>query len=741
MQLSITKAHYYLFLIMSLMCARGIYGGTPTLGRLYKSKVRTSSKTYELGSHVIYLSPLPGATLATPGSNIIVRGDIVLNPADVALARFRVVGSSSGSHDGTVLLSDDNRTVLFQPAEKFELGEKVSVSMDGAIRSADGDSVHVDPFSFTVSGTDIDSDARLVSQIRMQEEEANARNVDVRGQARKAAGVAALGALAGGQDSLPADFPFLTVTKSVNPSPGYVFLATLNGSSANNYGNYLLMADNQGKPVYFKNVGSKSSLDFKIQPDGTLTYFDQNSDYHYVMNTSFKVIDSISCTNGYFNDDHDLRILPDGHILLLCDDYQLVDMSKLVSGGDPAALVTGNIIQELDKSRHVVFQWRSWDHFNITDATHENLQAHTIDYVHANAIEVDTDGNVILSSRHLDEITKINVETGDIMWRLGGKNNQFTFVNDSIGFSHQHAVRRITNGDITLFDNGNYHTPPFSRAVEYKLDMVNKTATLVWQYRHTPDLYGFATGYVQRLANGNTVIGWGLTNPSVTEVAADGSTVFEVTLPDSIWSYRAYRFPYILITSPVHMDSVRADSSITIKWQSSGVDTVDLDYSTNSGNTWQDITRNLPAATDSVTWRVPHFTVPSFRIGVRESGIQDMGLSFVSHSVTLLSGVTSATSLSGENHSFVLMDNYPNPFNPSTVIGFSLSETSTVKLEVFDILGRRIKEFQFGKMDAGTYNKSVNMLGYPTGVYLYRVSVLGADGRNFSDAKKMVLVK
>ncbi|GIT32243.1 MAG: hypothetical protein Ct9H300mP2_3220 [Candidatus Neomarinimicrobiota bacterium] len=49
-----------------------------------------------------------------------------------------------------------------------------------------------------------------------------------------------------------------------------------------------------------------------------------------------------------------------------------------------------------------------------------DLTAQVIDYVHANAIELDNDGNILLSCRHMDEITKINHQTGEIIWRLGG---------------------------------------------------------------------------------------------------------------------------------------------------------------------------------------------------------------------------------------------------------------------------------------------------------------------------------
>ncbi len=62
------------------------------------------------------------------------------------------------------------------------------------------------------------------------------------------------------------------------------------------------------------------------------------------------------------------------------------------------------------------------------------------------------------------------------------------------GFSHQHDIRRIPNGNITLFDNGNLHDPHYSRAVEYQLDEVNKIATSVWEYKNNPETYSFAMG-------------------------------------------------------------------------------------------------------------------------------------------------------------------------------------------------------------------------------------------------------
>jgi hypothetical protein len=302
-------------------------------------------------------------------------------------------------------------------------------------------------------------------------------------------------------------------------------------------------------------------MDFKLQPNGHLTYYDRSENIFYELDSSYTIVDTYECGNGYTTDLHELLLLPNGHSLLMSYDPQVVDMSAVVPNGNVAATVSGLIIQELDRQKNVVFQWRSWDHFKITDATHESLTAAAIDYVHGNALEVDADGNLLLSSRHMDEITKIDRGTGEILWRMGGKNNQFVFVNDSIGFSHQHAIRRLPNGNITLFDNGNFHSPQFSRAVEYKLDEESKTVTLVWQYRNTPDNYGVAMGYVDRLPNGNTLIGWGVSNPSVTEVNSEGMKLFELSLPDNVVSYRAYRFVWDVNASPT---IVRDKESSTI---------------------------------------------------------------------------------------------------------------------------------------------------------------------------------
>jgi hypothetical protein len=90
---------------------------------------------------------------------------------------------------------------------------------------------------------------------------------------------------------------------------------------------------------------------------------------------------------------------------------------------------------------------------------------------------------------------------------------------------------------------------------------------------------------------------------------------------------------------------------------------------------------------------------------------------------------------------YALCQNYPNPFNPSTTIRFDLKQTSAVTLEIYNVLGQRVQYWNYGSMDAGRYNESVNMDKFASGVYYYRINVVGNDGQKFTWVKKLVLMK
>jgi len=93
--------------------------------------------------------------------------------------------------------------------------------------------------------------------------------------------------------------------------------------------------------------------------------------------------------------------------------------------------------------------------------------------------------------------------------------------------------------------------------------------------------------------------------------------------------------------------------------------------------------------------------------------------------------------------SFVLNQNCPNPFNPSTTISFDIPQQSHVKLVVYDVLGREVRTLVDEEKEPGRYSVTFDASDLPTGVYLYRLSVSGGPGQasSFSEMRKMLVVR
>ena len=461
---------------------------------------------------ILYSDPVNNAQYVSIENNIIFTFDGNITGTDLN-SLITVTGSKSGIHTGDIIITRDNRTMIFKPHQPFQFNETVTVNLANVRTSGTPDNSR--SFTFQTQKMKLEVDVMKY----FNDEDPNYNRLEVKDS----------------YSSLPA--PLLTPSISNNPTNGLIY--------TNNFPNFfnpshILIADEEGNPV-FGLQSPQPNVDFKRQPNGLMTYFDRLNKKFRAMDNNYNIIDSFYTGNGYITDLHELQVLSNGNYLLMSYDPQPVDMSVIVPGGNPNAIVTGLIIQEIDPARNVVFQWRSWDHFQITDAINISMTDSLIDYAHGNAIEKDNDGNILISSRHMSEITKINRTTGAIIWRFSGKNNQFNFTNDTLMVSYQHDIRRLANGNITIFDNGNYHSPSFSRAVEYQLDEVNKTATLVWQYRNTPDISGTARGSAQRLSNGNTFICWGAApTPTFTEVTPQGTIALEISFELGLGAYRGY---------------------------------------------------------------------------------------------------------------------------------------------------------------------------------------------------------
>jgi Arylsulfotransferase (ASST)/Divergent InlB B-repeat domain/Ser-Thr-rich glycosyl-phosphatidyl-inositol-anchored membrane family len=340
---------------------------------------------------------------------------------------------------------------------------------------------------------------------------------------------------------IPSDYPYIVVTNNGGAAPGDL-IGSLGGRTADGTKLYYVVLDNTGTNALF--ASKTNSLSRFVTPQG----FDAvpGGGVFSLKDETLGVVDSFK-TLGYTLDTHDMKLLPNGHALVFGTEVRTIDMSALVPGGKTAASVTGDVIQEIDANKRLVFEWHTFDHIPITNSFYD-LTQQSIDYAHMNAVSIDpTDNHLLVSLRTTSEIVKINRQTGEVMWRLGGKANQFTFIREheenapyyTVG---QHDIHRLANGNLLYFDNGNISgggiTPndrTYSRAVEYQLDEHNMTATLAWEYRHSPDISAPCTGAVKRFVNGNTLIDWGCaiatSGTILTEVSPAGNVVLEMQHP------------------------------------------------------------------------------------------------------------------------------------------------------------------------------------------------------------------
>lgn len=358
--------------------------------------------------------------------------------------------------------------------------------------------------------------------------------------------------------TLPVGPPYV-YTEHLKPEPGYSFIASYKFTAAANYSSTLLIMDDDGAPTYLKERGQGEGIfaDFRIYENGLMSYFryDQATDKgkYMIMDSTFSIIDSVECAQGLRTDGHDMLMLGNGNYLILCLEEKVRDLSALRTidniPGYSNALVVAPVIQELDADRNVLFQWHGIDYYALSDIdSYFFLDPDYLDFGHANALSEDLDGNILLSLRFFNEITKINRNDSSIIWRLGGKNNDFTFVNDTGGFTTQHHCTVLPNGNIILYDNSELGNPPSPRGVEYVLNTNTMTATKAWEYINaTTTGYSYAMGGMDRVSeNGNSVIAWGAGyNPGFTndivEVTYDGQLVSEFDWPQDYFAYRVFK--------------------------------------------------------------------------------------------------------------------------------------------------------------------------------------------------------
>jgi hypothetical protein len=351
---------------------------------------------------------------------------------------------------------------------------------------------------------------------------------------------------------LPAGLaPFQVMTTGTPSAPSGYYL--ISGA-----GNYSAAFDAKGTIRWYRGFGTKSG-EAKMHPDGTFTTYTGTSTGAEVVAGMYvryapdgTQLATYTAASPDPTDPTSPVVYTDPHDLLLTTNedgeerVHLLGYSILPRSATDSTPAAWHQLQRQKPDGTVEFRWKTSDHFTADDELLGAVAGMT-DVDHANSIEIDPrDGNYVLSLRNFGAVVKIDSMTGDVLWQFGGKKNQFAIVGDPLGgFFYQHSARILPNGNVLLYDDGNSHTPPESRAVEYQLDANAMTATMVWQFRHSPAIFTMVTGSVERMSNGNTLVAFAFAG-TVDEVDPSGHVLWEATIMNgtsAATTYRVRRLP------------------------------------------------------------------------------------------------------------------------------------------------------------------------------------------------------
>jgi len=262
-----------------------------------------------------------------------------------------------------------------------------------------------------------------------------------------------------------------------------------------------------------------------------------------VADQSYSEVAYVYAGNGYMGDLHEFFLTPEGTAVLTCYGLAYGDLSHL--GGGPHDPYFYSVAQELDVATgKVLFQWRSDQHVPLASsyAPLPKDKGTPWDYFHINSNSLTTDGNLLISSRNTWCAYKVSRQSGEVMWRMGGKSSDFSF-GPGARYYWQHDVMQQPDGTVTVFDNGagDYVSEKQSRGLVLHVDTMKRQVTLLREYLHPgKPLLAAALGSVQPLTGGRVFMGWG-SGAYFTEFGASKEALLDGHLAGGgTLSYRAF---------------------------------------------------------------------------------------------------------------------------------------------------------------------------------------------------------
>ncbi len=493
-----------------------------------------------LAGGAVTVSPAPESLDASHATQISFLGVPAAEIADVS-----VVGSRSGPHAGRLEPYSQGDGASFVPSSPFTQGEVVTVSAS-LLRNGGAT-----PFSWHFTVAEVDSVSRSLETPPPPPPPPN-----------------------------PSEFqhfvsrpelqpPTVTVTAaSGSHAPGDLFLAPYAGPGQ--YGPMIL--DSSGRLVWFKTIPNGArAADLRVQEYGgqpVLTWWQDPLDAAgqrdagiVIANSSYRDVAIVRAGNGYQPDLHAFEITPQGTALFTV--YDAIRCNLSAYGGPADGAVADTLFQEIDlKTGLVRFEWHALDHVALSDSYQTLASAGTAlspwDYFHINVISQYGD-DLLVDSRNTWAAYEVNAASGQIVWRLGGKQSSFA-MGPGATPAWQHDAREEPDGTISFFDNGG--TPkvhPQSRGIVLALNQQTMTASLVSSFVGPTPLLAASQGDLQPLSNGNWMVGWGQ-EPWFSEFSPTGQLLLNARLPAAYYSYTVLKFPWSATPTQPPQLALRATS-------------------------------------------------------------------------------------------------------------------------------------------------------------------------------------
>ncbi|HEV2974837.1 MAG TPA: arylsulfotransferase family protein [Solirubrobacteraceae bacterium] len=488
------------------------------------------------------VSPQPGTPDASPSTQISFLGGPGTQVGDV-----RVTGSSSGAHTGVLRAYSTGAGESFLPSHPFRSGERVTVHA-----LADGAAVGT---TFTIAKQ---------AAVNQKEFPINAGDPSAVQHYSTA-------------PSLTPSTVRITTPARAGAAPGYLFLAPYQGSGSPGP----MIADQAGNLVWFQPLPpGVEATNFQVQQyEGkpVLTWwqgriievgFGEGEDV--VDDSSYHRIVTIRAGNGYQADLHAIRITPEGTAWI--DAFDPIHMNLSSVHGPSNGVLTDSVVQEVDiKTGLVMWEWHTLGHIPLSDSNNPVPRSYPWDYAHLNSAVPGSADDVLVSVRNTWTLYDVDLRTGAIVWRLGGRNGSSFKLGAGTRFYWQHDAELQPGGLISVFDNGS--DPPKekqSRGLLLRPNLADHTVTLVKQFANpTKTLLAESQGNTLSLPGGDWLLGYGRL-PNFTEFDASGHVLLDGTLGKEVQDFKTFLSPWS--GQPMTRPSVRAGGagagavSISVSW-------------------------------------------------------------------------------------------------------------------------------------------------------------------------------